>query len=232
MIDQGRVEVNGRGRVRGQGPPRRPRAATSSASTVADPRRPAATAYIVLNKPRGVVSTLYDPRGPSRRSPTRSWSGASHALLKERLFHVGRLDTDTEGLIILTNDGDFGHKLAHPASRSTRPISSRSRASSTPWTMQRLRDGISPPRRRPRTPARAQGRWLDGGRQATPCGSTLHEGRNHIVRRTMEHVGHPFRQLSRIGIGSVRLGTLKVGQIRDLTSEELGALLDLVDDGS
>ena len=58
---------------------------------------------------------------------------------------------------------------------------------------------------------------------------TLHEGRNHIVRRTMEHVGHPVRQLSRIGIVPVRLGTLKVGQIRDLTSEELGALLDLVD---
>ena len=60
---------------------------------------------------------------------------------------------------------------------------------------------------------------------------TLHEGRNHIVRRTMEHVGHPVRRLSRIGIGPVRLGTLKVGEVRDLTREELGALLDLVERG-
>ena len=96
-------------------------------------------------------------------------------------------------------------------------------------TLQRLRDGIT----LDDGPVRPRGLKVVstvGGKSLVRL--TLHEGRNHIVRRTMEHVGHPVRRLSRIGIGPVRLGTLKVGEIRDLTREELGALLDLVDDGS
>ena len=227
MIDQGRVEVNGHV-VSEQGRRVDPEhdVIRVDGSRIPPPRR---HRYIVLNKPRGVVSTLHDPEGRPTLADAVVESGASHALLKERLFHVGRLDTDTEGLIILTNDGDFGHKLSHPSFEIDKTYLVEVEGILNSVTMQRLRDGIT----LDDGPVRPRGLKIVstvGGKSLVRL--TLHEGRNHIVRRTMEHVGHPVRQLSRIGIGPVRLGTLKVGQIRDLTSEELGALLDLVDDGS
>ena len=224
MIDQGRVEVNGR-IVTEQGRRVDPERDTIrvDGSRIPPPRR---HRYIVLNKPRGYVSTLHDPEGRPTIADAVVESGASHALLKERLFHVGRLDTDTEGLILLTNDGDFGHKLSHPSFEIDKTYLAEVEGIVNSVTMQRLRDGIT----LDDGPVRPRGLKVVstvGGKSLVRL--TLHEGRNHIVRRTMEHVGHPVRQLSRIGIGPVRLGTLKVGQVRDLTSEELGALLDLAD---
>lgn len=224
MIDQGRVEVNGR-IVTEQGRRVDPERDTIrvDGSRIPPPRR---HRYIVLNKPRGYVSTLHDPEGRPTIADAVVESGASHALLKERLFHVGRLDTDTEGLILLTNDGDFGHKLSHPSFEIDKTYLAEVEGIVNSVTLQRLRDGVT----LDDGPVRPRGLKVVstvGGKSLLRL--TLHEGRNHIVRRTMDHVGHPVRQLSRIGIGPVRLGTLKVGQIRDLTSEELGALLDLVD---
>jgi 23S rRNA pseudouridine2605 synthase len=224
MIDEGRVEVNGHV-VREQG--RRVDAEHDvirvDGSRIPPPRR---HRYIVLNKPRGVVSTLSDPEGRRTLADAVVESGASKALLKERLFHVGRLDTDTEGLIILTNDGDFGHKLSHPSFEIDKTYLVEVEGIVNAVTLKRLKDGIV----LDDGPVHPRGVKLVstvGGKSLVRL--TLHEGRNHIVRRTMEHVGHPVRRLSRIGIGPVRLGTLKVGEVRDLTREELGALLDLVD---
>jgi 23S rRNA pseudouridine2605 synthase len=179
--------------------------------------------YLALNKPRGVVVTMDDPEGRRTVADLLAQS-AKRSLRKERLFHVGRLDTDTEGLLILTNDGDFAHRLAHPSFQVPKTYIVEVNGLMSPQTLRRLRRGVT----------------LDDGLvrptsvkivssvgEKTLIKITLREGRNRIVRRTMEAVGHPVRRLSRIGIGPVRLGSLPVGEYRELTREELGGLLDL-----
>jgi 23S rRNA pseudouridine2605 synthase len=215
MISEGRVEVNGN--------------LVTELGTRVDPDRdvirvdgsrippPRRHAYLVLNKPRGVVSTLSDPQG--RRTVADFVVGRRH-----RLFHVGRLDTDTEGLLILTNDGEFAHRLAHPSYEIPKTYLAEVSGVVSPATLKRLRGGIHLGDG-PVKPGNVA--LVDTGADRSLIKITLHEGRQHIVRRTMEAVGHPVRRLSRIGIGPVRLGNLRVGELRDLTQEELGALLDL-----
>ena len=173
----------------------------------------------MLNKPRG-ISTLDDPEG--RRDLTEFVAGH-----RERLFHVGRLDTDTEGLLILTNDGDFGHRLAHPSFEVPKTYLAEVTGTVNPATLRRLRTGVRL-EDGPVHPSAVKLVSTTGDKSLVRL--TVHEGRNRIVRRTMEAVGHPVRRLSRIGIGPVRLGTLAVGTTRDLTREELGLLLDLTSD--
>lgn len=218
LIFEGRVEVNGKV-VTEQGMRVDPYkdVVRVDGARVPPPRN---HVYVVMNKPRGVVSTMDDPEG---RPTLDDYLGKR----RERLFHVGRLDTDTEGLLIMTNDGDFAHKLAHPKYQIGKTYLAEVSGQVERETIKRLRNGIT----------------LDDGpvkpdsvkvvsvhANKTLVQITLREGRNRIVRRTLEHVGHPVRKLSRIGIGPVRLGNLKVGTLRDLTSEELGVLLDLIQD--
>jgi 23S rRNA pseudouridine2605 synthase len=183
--------------------------------------------YLALNKPRGVVATMDDPEG--RRTiadllAEPSDSRTTGSLKVERLFHVGRLDTDSEGLLILTNDGDFAHRLAHPSYQVPKTYVVEVAGVLDEQTLRRLRRGIvlddGPVR--PSTV-----KIISCAGDKTLVKITLQEGRNRIVRRTMEAVGHPVRRLTRIGIGPVRLGNLKVGEYRELTREELGGLLDL-----
>jgi 23S rRNA pseudouridine2605 synthase len=175
----------------------------------------------VINKPRGVVSTMEDPEG--RRNLSDLLEGARPGK-PARLFHVGRLDTDTDGLLLLTNDGDFAHKLAHPSYEVPKTYLAEVTGIVNETVVKKLRagvmleDGMSKP---------TSVKLVSTARDRSLVKMTLHEGRNHIVRRTMDSVGHPVRHLSRIGIGPVRLGSLKSGELRDLTSEELGGLLDL-----
>jgi 23S rRNA pseudouridine2605 synthase len=214
MISEGRVEVNGR-LVLEQGTRVDPDrdVIRVDGSRIPPPRR---HQYLVLNKPRGVVSTLADPEG--RRTLAEFLPG------RERLFHVGRLDTDSEGLLILTNDGEFAHRLAHPSYEVPKTYLAEVAGVVNQATLRRLRGGIS----LDDGPVRPTGVTLvSTGTDRSLIKITLHEGRNHIVRRTMEAVGHPVRRLSRTGIGPVRLGNLKVGGVRDLTRDELGGLLDL-----
>jgi 23S rRNA pseudouridine2605 synthase len=214
MISEGRVEVNGRLVVE-QGTRVDPDrdVIRVDGSRIPPPRR---HQYLVLNKPRGVVSTLADPEG--RRTLAEFLPG------RERLFHVGRLDTDSEGLLILTNDGEFAHRLAHPSYEVPKTYLAEVAGVVNQATLRRLRSGIS----LDDGPVRPTGVTLvSTGTDRSLIKITLHEGRNHIVRRTMEAVGHPVRRLSRTGIGPVRLGNLKVGEVRDLTRDELGGLLDL-----
>ena len=177
--------------------------------------------YLVLNKPRGVVSTMSDPEG----RPTLTDYVADRP---ERLFHVGRLDTDTDGLIFLTNDGDFAQRLAHPSYEIDKTYVAEVTGVVTKETLQLLRDGV----------------MLDDGPVTVSAARVIsshapseknsrsivevviHEGRNRIVRRLLDHVGHPVKQLTRTRIGPVAIGRLKQGSLRELDLAELGALLD------
>jgi 23S rRNA pseudouridine2605 synthase len=215
MISEGRVEVNGR-LVTEQGlrvDPERD-VIRIDGSRIPPPRR---HAYLVLNKPRGVVSTLADPEG--RRTLADFVAGR-----RERLFHVGRLDTDTEGLLIMTNDGEFAQRLAHPSYEVPKTYLAEVTGVIRAATLNQLRSGIVLDDGAVKP---SSVKLVSTGADKSLIKITLQEGRTHIVRRTMEAVGHPVRRLSRIGIGPVRLGNLKVGELRDLTREELGGLLDL-----
>jgi 23S rRNA pseudouridine2605 synthase len=219
MISEGRVEVNGR-LVTEQGlriDPERD-VVRVDGSRIPPPRH---HLYLVVNKPRGVVSTMEDPEG--RRNLSDLLEGARPGK-PARLFHVGRLDTDTEGLLILTNDGDFAHKLAHPSYEVPKTYLAEVEGIVLPATIKKLQKGVTL-EDGPLVPSSVK--LVSTARDRSMVRMTLHEGRNRIVRRTMESVGHPVRRLSRTGIGPVRLGTLPVGQLRDLTREELGGLLDL-----
>jgi 23S rRNA pseudouridine2605 synthase len=176
-------------------------------------------AYLVLNKPRGVVSTMSDPEG--RRS-----LGDLVADRRERLFHVGRLDTDTTGLILLTNDGDLAQRLAHPSYEMDKTYVAEVDGEVTRQTLQQLLDGVTL-EDGPVTVSRARVVQATKGRSIVEL--VIHEGRNRIVRRLLDHVGHPVRRLTRTVIGPLQLGTLKEGVLRELTVAELGALMDSVD---
>lgn len=220
LIHEGRVEVNGRV-VTEQGVRIDPESdvVRVDGSRIPPPRR---HLYMVINKPRGVVSTMEDPEG--RRTLSDLLEGARPGK-PARLFHVGRLDTDTDGLLLLTNDGDFAHKLAHPSYEVPKTYLVEVTGVVNQATIKRLREGIV----LDDGPVRLSSvKLVSTAADRSLVKLTLHEGRNRIVRRTMEFVGHPVRHLSRIGIGPVRLGTLASGQLRDLTREELGGLLDLV----
>ena len=159
--------------------------------------------YLVLNKPRGVVSHDVRPGGPADAART------CVADRPERLFHVGRLDTDTAGLILLTNDGDFAHRMAHPSYEVDKTYVAEVDGERQP----RRRSQQLARRRRRSTTARSRSRRrkVVTRRRAAAVAIVelvIHEGRNRIVRRLLDHVGHPVRRLTRTAIGPVQLGRL------------------------
>lgn len=174
--------------------------------------------YLVAHKPRGVVSTMADEEGrPDLRSLL--------ADRAERLFHVGRLDTDTDGLIVLTNDGEFAHRLAHPSYELQKTYVAQVEGAVKPRVRRDVLAGVQLEDGSVRVDGFRVVR-TQGGRSMVEL--TIHEGRNHIVRRLLASVGHPVLRLSRTSIGPVRLGSLRSGDVRELTSAELGTLLDAV----
>jgi 23S rRNA pseudouridine2605 synthase len=181
-------------------------------------RIPTATAhiYLVLNKPRGVVSTMSDPQG-------RPNLGDLVTDRSERLFHVGRLDTDTEGLLILTNDGEFAHRLAHPSFGVRKTYVAQVPGPVSPRLRSRLLDGVT----LEDGPVSIDAfRVISAHDDKAIVEVVIHEGRNRIVRRLLEHVGHPVQRLSRTGVGPIRVGHLRTGSYRMLSRMELGTLLD------
>jgi 23S rRNA pseudouridine2605 synthase len=175
--------------------------------------------YLVLNKPVGVTSTMSDPHAERTLSDLV-------ADRPERLFHVGRLDTDTAGLILLTNDGEFAQRMAHPSYEVDKTYVAAVDGVVQPSTIKQLLAGVT----LDDGPVTVSSAKLVGGRGTARHGSILelviHEGRNRIVRRLLDHVGYPVTQLTRTAIGSVVLGRLGVGELRELTHDELGGLLD------
>jgi 23S rRNA pseudouridine2605 synthase len=177
--------------------------------------------YLVLNKPRGVVSTMSDPEG-------RPTLGDLVADRPERLFHVGRLDTDTEGLIILTNDGDFAQHLAHPSHEVDKTYVAEVEGEVHVRTVRELLAGVTLDDG-PVTVTHARVVGGDPRREGSKRSIvelTIHEGRNRIVRRLLDHVGHPVRRLTRTQVGPVTLARLGSGEMRELTVAELGELMD------
>jgi len=179
--------------------------------------------YVMLNKPTGVVSTMKDENGrPDLRRFTKDY--------EERLYNVGRLDAETSGLLILTNDGDLAHVLAHPSFGVTKVYIAKVEGVVTAQTIAKLTRGIELEDGRI---VADKARLLDASKgSATGGGSslvelTLHSGRNRIVRRMLAAVGHPVTELVRRQFGPLHLGTLPAGKSRELTKIELGALLTL-----
>ena len=141
------------------------------------------------------------------------------------LFHVGRLDTDTEGLLLLTNDGEFANRMTHPSYEVPKSylaeVAGDLDNNELKWLTRgvRLEDGVVRP---------DKVKLIQRGGDKTLLTVIIHEGRNRIVRRMFDAIGHPVRRLSRTSIGPVRVGTLAVGEIRELSRDELGTLLDMV----
>ncbi|QWZ10187.1 rRNA pseudouridine synthase [Nocardioides panacis] len=172
--------------------------------------------YLVLNKPRGVVSTMSDPEG-------RRALDEFVADRPERLFHVGRLDTDTEGLILLTNDGDFAQRVAHPSYELDKTYVAEVDGVVTKGTIRRLLAGVT----LEDGPVEVSAAKVVSTRpDRSIVELVIHEGRNRIVRRLLDEVGHPVRRLTRTAIGPVLLRGLGKGALRELTLDELGVLLD------
>jgi len=174
--------------------------------------------YLMLNKPVGIVSSLQDDRG--RPDLHRFVS-----RFDERLFNVGRLDAQTSGLLILTNDGELAHVLAHPSFGVLKTYIAKVEGRVTPQTIGKLTKGID----LEDGPIVADKARIIGqaGARETMVEVTLHSGRNRIVRRMLEEVGHPVIDLVRRQFGPLHLGSLAPGEIRDLTKVELGALLTI-----
>ena len=172
---------------------------------------------VVLNKPRRVVSAMSDPEG--RRDLTEFTAAYS-----QRLYHVGRLDYETEGLLLLTNDGELAHRLTHPSFEVDKTYVCRFDAPGGPprGLVKALREGVEledGPARADRARVLAQ-----DGREAV-VEVTLHEGRNRIVRRMFASQGFDLTALVRTRIGPVLLGELAPGETRELTDRELGTLM-------
>lgn len=216
LIVAGRVEVNGRV-VTELGSRIHPGADQVAVDGVAV-QLDVSKRYVMLNKPTGVVSTMSDEKG---RRDLREFT----AGYEERLFNVGRLDADTSGLLLLTNDGELAQVLAHPSFGVEKTYIATVTGAVAPATLKRLRDGIE----LDDGPIAADRARLLGepsqGRSLVEL--TLHSGRNRIVRRMMETIGHPVLELVRRQFGPLHLGTLASGRSRDLGKLELGQLLTL-----
>ena len=170
--------------------------------------------YLAFNKPLGVVSTMNDELG---RISLADYVGDRN----ERLFHVGRLDADTEGLLLLTNDGDLANRLQHPSHGVAKTYIARI-AGPVPRDLgRRLRDGVE----LDDGPAKVDSfKVVDSQPGKAMVEVVIHEGRKHIVRRILDATGHPVETLVRVQVGPIRLGDLKSGRTRRLTPDEVGQL--------
>lgn len=170
--------------------------------------------YLAFNKPAGVVTTMSDELG-------RLSIGDYVAGRPERLFHVGRLDADTEGLLILTNDGDLAHRLQHPAHGVLKTYIAEIPGPVPKDLGKRLREGV----KLDDGPVAVDSfRVVDSRPGKAIVEVILHEGRKHIVRRMLEHVGHPVLSLVRTQVGPITLGTTKSGRWRALSRAEIADL--------
>jgi len=175
--------------------------------------------YLAANKPLGVVSAMSDPQG--RRTLAELVSDRP-----ERLFHVGRLDADTEGLILLTNDGDLAQRLSHPSYQVRKTYLAEVEGAVGRGLGRQLLAGVQL-EDGPVIPDAF--RVVDRLPGRTLVELVLHEGRNRVVRRVLAEVGHPVRRLVRTQVGTVLLGDLRPGGVRELSREELAGLYATLD---
>ena len=212
LIGAGRVEVDGE-TVRRFGARVDPERQVIRVDGKRIPAKPGLV-YLAFNKPAGVLTAMSDPRG---RTTISDFLGDR----SERLFHIGRLDYETEGLMLLTNDGELAHRLAHPRFEVAKTYLAEV-TGPVPKDLGRrlatgveLDDGVA---------AADRFRVVDRSGNRALVEITLHEGRKHIVRRMLAAAGHPVSRLVRTDVGPVRLGNQRPGATRDLTTREIGEL--------
>lgn len=217
LIDQGRVTVDGK-QVRTQGM----RVDPEKAIIHVDGMRVASAAdstYLAVNKPQGVLSTMTDPEG-------RPNLGDLVEGRAQRLFHVGRLDAETEGLILLMNDGELAHRLTHPSYGVQKTYMAQVEGLIPRDLGKRLREGILLEDGLARVDSF---KMVDAVGRHALVEVVLHEGRKHIVRRLLAEVGFPVHRLVRTEVGGVRLGDQRPGTLRRLNRQEVGKLFAAVD---
>lgn len=216
LIEEGRVEVDGR-LVTEQGLRINPLTAVVRVDGQRVPTAPDLVVF-AFNKPRGVVTTMSDENG-------RRCVGDYLADRPERLFHVGRLDADTEGLLIVTNDGELANRLGHPSHEVDKTYVATVRGQITPQALRELREGVE----LDDGPAHCDSaRLLQKLGDRSMVEIVLHEGRNRIVRRLLDAVGHPVTDLVRTRIGPIHLGQQRPGVLREITGPELRSLYTAV----
>lgn len=170
--------------------------------------------YLALNKPRGVHSTMSDDRG-------RPCVGDYLRDRTDRVFHVGRLDADTEGLLLLTNDGALTHRLTHPSFQVVKTYLAEVPGPVARDLGRRLCSGVALDDGEVRVDSF---RLVDSMPGKALVEIELHEGRKHIVRRMLAEVGYPVQRLVRTAVGDVRLANQRPGSLRPLTRAEVGSL--------
>ena len=167
--------------------------------------------YYAMNKPLGVITSVNDDRG--RMTVVDIMSD-----VEERVFPVGRLDYNTSGLLLLTNDGDFANRIMHPGHRMDKTYRVRVAGNISKMKISVLRAGVRL-RKFKTAPARVD--VITWNRHSMILEVTIHEGKNRQIRRMFEAVGYPVQELERISIGNMKLGHLKPGQYRKLSRREL-----------
>ena len=208
LILEGRVTVNGRVATIGM------KADATSDHIKLNGKlliRPEPKVYLMLNKPAQVVTSLLDPEGrPTIKDFLKK--------VKYRIYPVGRLDYDSEGLLLLTNDGDFTQALLHPSKKI--PKTYLVKVKGVPGEEQihklrtgiKLEDGMTAPAKIEKLRKTENNAWVE---------MTIHEGRNRQIRRMFEQTGHPVLKLKRTRINGIELGNLKSGEYRYLKPEEI-----------
>jgi 23S rRNA pseudouridine2605 synthase len=216
MVDQGRISVNGR-TVTVQGMRVDPERDKIAVDGVRIELRDDRVTY-ALNKPAGVITAMSDDRN-------RPTVGDMVGDLAPGLVHVGRLDQDTEGLLLVTNDGELAHRLAHPSYEVKKTYLAQVSGSIPRDLARRLRAGVE----LEDGPVKVDSfRVVDTHAGQSVVEVVLHEGRKHIVRRLLAHVGLPVSRLTRTAVGPVKLERMRSGSIRRLTRAEVGALEEAV----
>jgi pseudouridine synthase len=216
LIGAGRVEVDGE-TVRRFGARVDPERQVIRVDGRRIPSRPGLV-YLAFNKPPKVLTAMSDPRG-------RRTVGDFLGDRPERLFHIGRLDYDTEGLMLLTNDGELAHRLAHPSFEVAKTYLAEVPGPVPKDVGRRLATGIELD---DGVATADRFRVVETSGRRALVQLTLHEGRKHVVRRMLAAAGHPVSRLVRTDVGPIRLGNLKPGTSRQLTTREIGELYTAV----
>jgi pseudouridine synthase len=177
---------------------------------------PESKAYYLFNKPPGVLSTLKDPQG---RPTIKDF--LSQAQIKERVFPVGRLDWDAEGLMLLTNDGELAQKLQHPRFQVPKTYRVKIQGIPSETSLRQLEKGIKLPGGKMH---RADYETVKTGEDRSWLLITIREGEKHQVKNMLAAIGHPVITIKRVALGPLSLGRLTPGQLRPLTSKEIQAL--------
>ncbi|ANA82003.1 pseudouridine synthase [Paenibacillus vortex V453] len=216
LILEGKVQVNGE--------------TVTELGTKADPAQDMITVsgkpikhekkvYVMLNKPKGVITSASDPEG--RKIVSDYLKG-----IKERVYPIGRLDYDTEGLLLLTNDGEFANLLSHPKYHVPKTYLATVKGVPHGTELDKLRQGIMLEDGMT-SPAEVEYKDVDPDNKQSVISITIHEGRNRQVRRMFEAISHPVLRLKRISYGDLLLQNLKRGLYRHLTADEINQLMQM-----